>query len=435
MFARSLAGTWLGSQAVRAHIVLGITFMSPMALAQVGWSVDAGVASTDNAALTDTGELKDTLASVGGTLSLERRTERLEVGLEGEGRYQTFLNNTFEDDFIGQATGALRLVLAPERLSWMLEDNYGQMATNQFEPVTPENRQNVNTLTTGPDLRLGLGGRTALILSGRYGDTRYESSDQINTSNWGGAATLERRTSPTAAVTLVLSHYRNEYDAPSAALYDHQSVYASWQATTSRQSLSLSAGANRVGTAGNRHTHPLLRMDWQRRVAPSWTLDVNLVSEYQNTGQQFSDRLQANAVDAGLVGIAATPAAASRGDVSFTFERARTRLQFGGGYSKLDFVGNDGNDEDGWSVSANVTRRIRPRLEGFLRVRVLRRDYENALHPGNRERTGELGFDWGLGRSTFLELAYQYRDADSPQSIYRYQANLLSATISYRRNE
>lgn len=410
--------------------------LSTAAQADVSWSVEAGVASTDNAALTNTGELDDTLASAGGTLTIDHQTERLQLQLQGNGTFQSYLQDTFGDDFIGQAVGSLTLEVLPERLSWVLENTYGQIATNQFEPITPENRQNVNTLTTGPDLRLRLGGRTSLILSGRYGDTRYESSDQINTRNWGGAATFERRASSATALALVASQYRYDYDTPFARAYDQQSLYGRWQTSSSRQSVAVSVGANQVGASGDRHARPMLSVAWQRQLTPSWTLDVNATSEYQNTGEQFAAQAaDGSAVPASQVGIAATPAAANRADVRLAFERTRTRFSLGGGYSKLNFVGIDSIDESGWNAMADVSRRIRPRLEGHVRVQVLRRDYDSGLNPGNRERVAEVGADWRLGRSTFLALGYQYRDADSPNTNFRYSQNLVSAALSYRRGD
>src|SRR5690606_22861352 len=127
------------------------------------------------------------------------------------------------------------------------------------------------------------------------------------------------------------------------------------------------------------------------------------------------------------------PAAAHRANLTVSFERARTRISFNGGVSKLDYPGEFGTDEDGWTAGASINRRIRPRLEGYVKISITRRKHEQSFKPGYRERTAEIGADWMLGRATSLALSYQLRDADSSDLVYRYRQNLLSARIAYRR--
>ena len=418
-----------------AVAVTSLALSAPVALADIGWSVESGIKHSDNVTLNDIGEVSDTIASLGGSLSLDRDSRRIQASLIGNGSYRNYLDGTYDDELVGQAAANLLLKLAPDRFHWSFEDTYGQVATNQFAAVTPENRQNINTLSTGPDFLLRLGRQTTLQLSGRYGDTNYQDSSELNTSNWGGSVSVLRNSSSKNSVGVVAEQNRFSYDAPATPNYDQQALYVSWQASGARQSLYVAIGANRVKSVDGSNSNPMLRVDWQRRVTPSWTMNVDLASEYQNTGQQFASQTTGSNSGATNVGISAAPAAARRAGTSFTYQSPRTRVTIGSGYSQLDYVGASTLDEDGWNAMANVHRRLTPRVNGSLGYRINKRDYDAVLNPGRTERIAEAGLDWGFGKSTFLILEYRHTAATSPSPDFRYTDNSISLRVSYRRGE
>lgn len=270
---------------------LALAVSGSVSSAEVGWTLDAGVAHSDNVASSNTNEVSDTLTTVGGAVTLERESTRITASLDASGHYLRYIDNTFTDDFVGQAAGSLVLGLVPDRLLWTIEDTYGQVATNQFAPVTPENRQGLNDFSTGPDVLLRFGDQSTVRLSGRYGDTRFENSTQIDTRTWGGSISFLRSVSRTSSWGVVVSQSRIEYDTPATPGYDQPAIYATLQSTGARQSLSVDAGINRVKVADGSENNPLLRLNWNRRITPSLTMNLDLSSEYQNTAQQFASQL------------------------------------------------------------------------------------------------------------------------------------------------
>jgi hypothetical protein len=403
------------------------------ARAELGWSMDAGVSHTDNATLADTNVSEDTLASVGGTIDYDHETRRMKAALTGRGAYVHYLDDTFDDDLQSYASGSLVFGVVPETFLWSVEDTFGQIAIDQFQPVTPENRQNVNTFSTGPDLILRVGDQSDVKLSGRFGTSRYEDTDRINSETVEGSLSFERHLSERSLWALVASTHRVKYDAPGDPEYDQPSVYATLQATGSRQSFTIDVGVNRVDAGDRTDTNPLVRVAWNRRIAPSWTMDVHARSEYQNTSQQFvSQNLIRNNVTA-EVGISEVPAAAYEGGVVFAFERSRTQVEIEGGYNRLDYVVNNGLNEKTWYAGTGISRRHTPQLEGFVNYRIEKRSYDdNPLRDDTRQRA-ELGLDWRVGRNLFLTGGYQYNDADSDSATNRYTVNLFFVTLSYRQ--
>lgn len=409
-----------------------LALLASSAWADLGWSVDAGVGHTDNATLVDVDPVSDTLPSIGGAIAFDQQTRRVQASIKGQGNYVHYVDDTYDDDFIGNATASLVFGILPETFLWTIEDNYGQIAINQFAPVTPDNRQNLNDFSTGPDLIIRLGSQSDIVLAGRYGSSRYEDSEQIDSETLQGSLSFRRHVSQTSFWGLVASTSRIEYDSPGSPHYDQPMAYATWQSDGARQSLSIDAGVNRIDTANDSFTNPLVRVGWNRKLSPSWTMDLHLGSEYQNTAQQFVTQRAQLERENEKVGISEVPAANHYGGLEFAFERTRTRFSIGGSYSKLDYVVDNGLNADNWGIQAQFSRRMTPRLQGFLTYRIDDRNYEADSGLDETLQTAELRLDWRAGRATFLTVGYSYSDSDSDSTTNTYAANLVFLTISYR---
>lgn len=108
-------------------------------------------------------------------------------------------------------------------------------------------------------------------------------------------------------------------------------------------------------------------------------------------------------------------------------------MSIGAGHSEKHYVEENGVDEDAWYAYFDVTRRLTPKLDVFVRYRVNQRDYQGGPIDGTDEQSAELGLDWNVGKSTFLTLGYQRMDSDSNSLINKYKKNMLSLNVSYRQ--
>lgn len=417
-------------------IATALLVFPPVTLAELAWSVDSGVGHTDNATLSATDEVSDTLPWIGGSIAYEQDSRRINAALDAQANYVRYVDDTYDDDLLGFATGRLELGIVPETFLWTFEDSFGQVTIDQFEPATPANRQNINTFSTGPDFIARLGRQSQVRFSGRYYDSRYEDSDQIDSQTMQASIGFERLLSPNTSWAIVAQSRRVEYDAPGAETYDQPAVYVSWRSTGARQTLSVDLGANRVEGFDDTFTEPLVRVDWLRRIAPSWTMNVNAASEFRNASEQFVSRTNEGTPAVGTADVALTdaPAQTYQGGLSFAFERPRTKFSIGGGYTQLSYVIDSVPDEDSWFGSASISRRFTPRLQGFLTYLV--RDQQHAgIDQDETEQTAEAGIEWRAGRRLFLTFGYVYNDRESDSVSNSYTSNLVYLTVSYRRGE
>lgn len=409
--------------------------------AEVSWAVDAGVAHSDNARLTESDEISDQLMAVGGQLVVERETRRLRVAFDGEGNYIHYRDGTFDNDFVARATGSAVLGIVPDRILWTFNDTFGQVAVNELQAITPNNRQWLNHFSTGPDFILSLTDQVDLRAEGRFGISQYENARQADTRTWGGTLRLVRNVSRSTSLELAASQNRVDYDIESIQDSDYQSVYGRISTVRARQTLTLDVGANRVDLGETDNINPLVRMNWARRITPSWGLNIGLRSEYQTFTQRFTADAGGDLPGTGTSRLVETPTETYSGNVMFTFERPRTRVAFGGEYTTLDYKGLDSTEENYWGVRAEINRRLTPQLQAFATYRFYQNDYGDiedidAVAFRRDRHQATAGLDWLMGRRTALTFGYGFDNSSGNRAeVRRYTQNMLYMQLSYRRGE
>src|SRR5688572_9039668 len=115
------------------------------------YAIEAGAGTTDNITRQPVNPEDETIATVGLDLQLRRDASKVDVDALIDLAYFDYLNDTFSSDLLGIAFADIHAELVPDRFSWVLTDSFGQLSLDPFEASTPENRENVNLLTTGPD--------------------------------------------------------------------------------------------------------------------------------------------------------------------------------------------------------------------------------------------------------------------------------------------
>ncbi len=178
----------------RAALMLsGLSLIPAVQAETLTYGVDAGVGETDNVTMVHGGKVSQTMAVADADFDYHEQSSRLNVDAKGNFTFLDYLQNAYHDELLGRFDGNANLALIPEKLTWMLQDNFGKMAIDPFTPVTPTNIENVNYVSTGPDLALRFGGLSFLNISARVSRVQYQtspfSSDQgLVSVAWGAAA-------------------------------------------------------------------------------------------------------------------------------------------------------------------------------------------------------------------------------------------------------
>ena len=72
------------------------------------------------------------------TLTLKQQSRLFDVDAKGNFSYLDYLQNAYGAQLIGRFDGTGGVALIPERLTWVLQENFGQAQIDPFIAVTPD---------------------------------------------------------------------------------------------------------------------------------------------------------------------------------------------------------------------------------------------------------------------------------------------------------
>ena len=272
---------------MQAALISAAVAMSQAAAAATTLTLDLGVDHSDNVGRTDVDPQSETIGTAGLGLAIDTKRPRLTAEVGADLDYQKYLDDTFDDEVVGGVDAALGFALVPDRLVWILEDNYGQISNDRLAPDSPDNRQDFNYLSTGPDITLPLGKRNFIFASGRWSDSYYEDAGQ-DSQGLEASLALGHRLSEMSSVSLNGSWSQIEYDDEAFEDNEIREAFLRFDATGVRTTLLLDAGYTEA-QRGDREASDgwLGRLSLTRELTARTTLELNAGSEFADAGQQF----------------------------------------------------------------------------------------------------------------------------------------------------
>ena len=140
------------------------------------YGADVGLGETDNVFLSSNNKVNQTIAIADADFAVNQESRLFDVRAVGAFTDLNYLEGAYGNELLGRFDGQAQYALIPERLTWVLRDDFSQATIDAFTPVTPNNRQNINYVATGPNLYFRLGGTGFLNASARYADAYYQTS-------------------------------------------------------------------------------------------------------------------------------------------------------------------------------------------------------------------------------------------------------------------
>ena len=128
----------------------------------------------------------DWTQSLFGGIGYEERSADLTARLLAQVQRRNFVHNTYPDDTIYFLNGVAVWTIAPQRLSWIVEDYANQSPLSLTAPNTPSNLVMTNSLSTGPELTFGVNPANMPVIGARYG--RYDIEGSGDNQRYTGYA-------------------------------------------------------------------------------------------------------------------------------------------------------------------------------------------------------------------------------------------------------
>ena len=449
----------------RSSLLLTLACAPAAWAATLNYGVDAGIGETDNVNLVNSDKTSQTIAIADADFSLLEQRRLFDVNATGAFSYLDFLQGAYSPELIGRFDGVARYALIPERLIWVLQDDFGQAQIDPFAPVTPANRENINSLSTGPDLNLRLGALGFVNVTARYGRTEYQVSP-FNSNRLSGGVGVGRFLSAGSSISLQASTERVLFENTTLNTdFNRSSVYGHYEVQGSRTEFKADLGATEVDAAGMSLTGPMAKLQLSRKLSDAAKLTLSAGRDITDASTSFGS-LQSGALGsigtvgaigtgsagatgptsptspfgpAGSVGtIGTVPAAVTSTNYTITYASAgweyirnRTTFKLNGQWEKDAYDAIPSLDLNRGTVQLSVERKLTPALNAQLIGSVYRTDYANTQFT---ETDGLIGavLTLRVGRDVELKLRGDHASRVAEGTATGYTENRVFLTVGYR---
>jgi len=406
---------------------------------------DGGVIYSDNVYLRPSGP-GDTLVMLGLAGEAARQGTRLGYRVDSDIALVKYLHSEFQTQPFGYFDGAATLQIVPGIFSWLGRETYDQTVINPFAPLTPDNLEAINYITTGPRLTLRPTLRTTIVVNATYSyvDSSSKSPLSVNINNhrYGGDITLSRAFSNILSGYVTGSSDKVEFvDQVSNTNFREDQALAGFKVTNARTELDADVGYIKLhedasgsvaGVGGVSQAAPsqsssgsTWRVELARLISPTQRVSVRVLKQVTDAAQLF--RLN---IDAPVPTNAPTRIASGQPFTDYeyggTWRFQENRTSFQGDVLAISqrYQATPGSDYDAKVVSALLSRQLSPLLSWDIGANYQHSNYAAGTLDSVNAITSVR---WRVGPRLGLRFIY----ARATTSPHGYGENQVGVIASY----
>jgi hypothetical protein len=398
----------------------------------VSFELRAGAVGSDNILRSATLKEDDLILLGGFGLEFDHLSKRVELNVAADYEYRAYTEDAYDNESLPQFDGTLDIHFIPGLLTWTTDNRLGQVVTDVFATETPENRENINSFSTGLLLSLPLGDRTTFGVDGHYRSYRYEESPTDN-ELVGGGVVLSRALSRNRSISANVLVDDIEYDDQLLNTdYERRTAYVGFDSRVSNGDLSIGLGVNEVVVDGEKADGTLAVFELSRELSSRTELSLSYDQRFSDAGdifRRFRDPgLRVN--DSENIGGQGSPFESKRTQAQVDLTRNRSAFSFSASWVDEDFSEESNQDRKRFESRA---RMIYDLGRGWTMNALLGYD---DIEYSSSERTdddivGRLGLSKQLASSIYLDVDYVYTDRESSDSQFSYTENRVGVTLKY----
>ena len=241
---------------------------------------------SDNVAHAATNPLSDTVLDALAGVRVDHIGPRLSADIDLSVAELDYLRGTSSSQTLPAGHVNVIGVMVPERFTWMVRDDVGQISNEPLNALDSLDRQNVNLLSTGPDVFLPLSTRNSLELQARYGTTNYQYTN-IDSARYNGEVGLVRTLASNSTLALVQDYEKIDYKVSGIPSVDLAPSFLRYTLEARRTYFVAEGGSEWLRTdLGKRRTpHALLTL--QRLISTRLTLNAEYQHGFSDAGDAF----------------------------------------------------------------------------------------------------------------------------------------------------
>ena len=408
---------------------------------------EGGLIYTDNVDLARGGS-GDTLAMLGLLGNTSREGSHFDYRLASDIALVKYLHSSFQTQPFGYADGSADLKIVPGFFSWTGRETYTQAVIDPFRPVTPDNLESLNYVTTGPRFTLRPTLRTTITVDGTYSYVNSSSKSplyvNIDDHRYGGDITLSRAFTNTTSVYVTASSDKVEFtDQVANTNFRQDQARAGLKFANARTVLDLSGGYTRLHEVAPPATVQTLRgprqlrqnqtasgATWQvqlsRLISPTQRVSLHAMKQVTDAVNLFRlnvDQPVPTTVPNRIV--SGQPFTDREFGATWRFQAQRTSLQINVLDVSRRYRATPASNSDIKDVSALFARQLSPVLNWDIGAAY---DHAKYVVGGSLDTVNAItSLRWRLGERVGLRFIY----AHSTLTPHGYAANQVGVTASY----
>jgi hypothetical protein len=397
-------------------LALGVTvgLAQPAAAAESEFAVSTGLSYSSNIEKRDGGQA-ESIAVLGVDGKVDRIGTWSRISATADVVYFSYMEGVFDDELLGRADAQADVFIVGERIKWVTSGSFGQIQVDPTRAVTPDNREDVRYLATGPDLRFQLGRNGFALLTGRVSRATYEVSE-LDGSRIATSLEIGREISAGSKVSLNAAidslRFEQSVDFPD---YDRTSAFFAYEGRASRTRVAVTAGVVKVDAPNDRQTNPLLELRLTRDLTRSTSLSAFVGTRLTDATDSFRALAPVGAPAGANSGVNALTAATFRRDdveLQWRFSRSRTDANVSVYWTEDTFSQNSNFDVERWDIRGTFRRQLTPAVSAELLLSFNEATYRN-FPLQDRGWLASAEFDFRLARKLSLvtRLEFEQRDA------------------------
>jgi hypothetical protein len=429
-----------GSQRLPAAILPILALASTAGAESLTYGVDVGVGQSDNITLVETDRISQTMAIAEADFDFKQKSRLLDADVKGNFTYLDYLQGAFSNQLVGRFDGIAHFALIPERLTWVLQDNFGQSGLDPFTPLTPTNLEDVNYVSTGPDLSLRLGGTGFLNMGARVSRVTYETSP-FDSNRVSGNIAWGLQLSAVSSVSVNADSERVNFENTMLNTdFDRSDVFMRYEIQGARTDLSADLGGTEIRETDASNTGGLAKIQLARRISPAAKLTFSIGHDLTDAANSFSS-LQSGAT--GIVGTAPAAQTSQSYTVDYAsaewrYERNRTSIAISARWERDRYDTQPLLDNTRGGAELNVERKLSHSFTAQLWGRLYKTNYPHAVvapQTGSSDYTDGLigaALAWHHGRGLEVRLRAEHVSRDAATAGAGFDENRVMLTVGYR---
>ncbi|MDH5833912.1 outer membrane beta-barrel protein [Luteimonas kalidii] len=405
---------------------------------RIDYTIDAGYEHDDNVTLSAEDQIEQDIARVGFGFALEQASSTVQASMIGRidhRRYEDVYDNLTDRMFEGR----LNWMVVPDRLALVLEDSYGVQTINRTAPGSPDNRQQVNVLSVGPDLQFGLGPARRGVAELRYINSDAEVTQEFNSDRVLAGLRILQELDATRTLSWNMQGQQVDFDNDEFAR-DHRryEAFVGYRHVFRRFDMTVDAGYAYLDYEdGQTRGDPLLRAAFGWEPTERSRFSVALANQFSDAAVNALDQIDTTSgvpasVLTGNTTITAYAYEQRSIGVDYTYTGTRLTVSFNGTAQELDYVDEAASGEESRGAGASLRYRLRPTLVLSGSAYTNRSEFGAPEGRTETDRLYAIGLEKEWSRHWSTNLSVTRYERESSAAVGDFEQNVVYLNLTYR---